>query len=190
MPVPVTLILTLLLLLPARATAQSDSAFVAWARHRAVPIDSAGRAFAVLDPALGTARLVGVGESKHGIHQFLDVRFQFLRSLVRRHRVTVLLLESGLPEAMALDAWLTGRADSIRFDRAISYGFGTFDEVRHAMVWLRAWNQGPGRRHPVRAYGVDLANSAGRAWYARSPSCCRSIMRLPVGLPSGWRSPG
>jgi len=157
----VILCLCLLVLLQREGAAQSDSGFAAWARQRALPIDSAGRAFAVLDPAVRRARLIGVGESKHGIHQFLDFRFQLLRSLVRRHRVTALLLESGLPEGMALDAYLTGRTDSIRFDQAISYGFGTYQEVREAVAWLRDWNRGPGRAHPVRAYGVDLANSAG-----------------------------
>jgi erythromycin esterase len=141
---------------------QDDSAFVVWGRSRATPIDSIGAgAIAALGPRFDPVRLVGVGESVHNVRQFLEIRLTLLEELVRRHRVTALALESGLPEAMALDAWVAGRADTVDFAAALTYGFGELEVVRRVFRWLRAWNLGPGRAAPVRVIGVDLARSAG-----------------------------
>ena len=148
---------------PSTLVAQRDSTFVAWARSRATPLESAANPmpFRALDPVVRDARIIGVGESVHEIHQFLELRFGLLRDLVERQRVTAVALESGLPEGMDLDAYVTGRSDSIDFTTAIDYGFGRFEEVRQAFRWLREWNLGRGRRRPVRVYGVDLPGSAG-----------------------------
>src|SRR4051812_12129250 len=86
-----------------RGPAQSDSAITAWVARHAVPIDSAGAALRSLDRTITQARLIGVGESVHGMQEFTSFRIALLQDLVRRHRVTALILESGLPEATAVD---------------------------------------------------------------------------------------
>src|SRR5262245_48196876 len=82
----------------------SDAAFVEWAKGRMVPLES-GKPFTALDAGIADARLIGVGESVHEIQTFLTFRLELLQDLVRRHTVTALTLESGLPEAMAVDAY-------------------------------------------------------------------------------------
>jgi len=151
----------LALFLALSLAAQPDTAFVAWARGRIVPIDSAGRAFRTLDGAMAQARVIGVGESVHETEPFLSFRLQLLQDLVRRHRVTALLLESGLPEAMALDDYVRGRTATVDFDATLPGGFGALTEIRRTMEWLREWNIGPGRRRPVGVYGVDLPARSG-----------------------------
>ncbi|MDQ2870320.1 MAG: erythromycin esterase family protein [Acidobacteriota bacterium] len=155
-------IATALLLLSTSAPAASpDAAFVTWARHRVVPMDSSGRAFRTLDAGIEGARLIGVGESVHEVQPFLTFRFQLLQDLVQRHRVTALVLESGLPEAMTLDDYVRGRTATIDFDAALPGGFGGLSEIRRAMEWLREWNLGPGQRRPVGVYGADLPARSG-----------------------------
>ena len=139
----------------------SDAAFVAWARDRIVPLDAAGQAFRTLDGAVAGARLIGVGESVHETQTFLTFRLQLLQDLVRRHRVTALVLESGLPEAMAVDDYVRGRTASVDFDAALPAGFGSLAEIRRTMEWLREWNLGPGRGRPVSVYGADLPARSG-----------------------------
>lgn len=154
----------LLLFLAAPLAAQpdpSDTAFVAWARGRIVPLDAAGQAFRTLDSAIAGARLIGVGESVHETQTFLTFRFQLLQDLVRRHRVTALVLESGLPEAMALDDYVRGRTARVDFEAALPGGFGSLAEIRRTMEWLREWNLGPGRERPVGVYGADLPARSG-----------------------------
>ena len=84
----------LLLFLTSPLAPPSDAAFVTWARGRVVSMDPAGRAFRTLDAGVAGARLIGVGESVHEVQPFLTFRFQLLQSLVQRHRVTALVLES------------------------------------------------------------------------------------------------
>jgi len=50
----------LFVLLSGPLAAQSDAAFVAWARDRVVPMDSSGQAFRALDAEIAEARLIGV----------------------------------------------------------------------------------------------------------------------------------
>ncbi len=145
-----------------KAQGPTDSAAAAWASSHALPFSLDGDGPV---PGLATlvarSRLIGVGESVHNQPEFLALRFRLLRASVIHHRVTALVLESGLPEAIALDRWITGRSDTVDFDAALQFGYRGHDEVRQAMQWLRRWNLGPGKRRPVRVYGADLPSAAG-----------------------------
>ena len=151
------------LLAPVRLGAQSDSGFSAWARTRAIPIDSSGRAFRALDSAASRARLIGVGESVHGVREFTTFRVALLQHLVRDQRVTAVILESGLPEAVAVDDYVRGRSDTVDFAAHLGPEFSESGEVRRALAWLREWNRGPGRSHPVAVYGADISIGDGRS---------------------------
>ena len=151
------------LLSPVRLGAQSDSGFTAWARARAIPIDSSGRAFQSFDSAASRARLIGVGESVHGMREFMTFRVELLQPLVRHERVTALILESGLPEAVGVDDYVRGRSDTVDFAAHLGPEFSGSDEARRAFAWLREWNRGPGRSHPVAVYGADISIGDGRS---------------------------
>jgi erythromycin esterase len=143
------------------AQSGSDTAFVEWARSRSVPMDPEGKAFRVLDPGIAGARLIGVGESVHEVQTFLSFRFELLQDLVKRHRVTALAMESGLPEAMAVDDYVRGKTATVDLDAALPAGFGNLTEVRRTMEWLREWNLGEGKARPVGVYGADLPARSG-----------------------------
>src|SRR6185436_636909 len=104
----------------------------------AAPIHS----FRTLDPLIRDARLIGVGESVHDIHEFFDFRQKLLQDLVRRHRVTALVLESGLPEAMALDDYVRGKTATVDYNAVLPGGYGSLEDIRITMEWIRAWNVG------------------------------------------------
>jgi erythromycin esterase len=165
-----------LCLVAARAIApEPDAAFVAWARERAVSIDAAGTGFRTLDRDLAGARVIGMGESVHEVDTFLTFRLQLTQDLVRRHRVTALVLESGLPEAMEADDYVRGLSATIDFDRALPGGYGNPIAIRRTIEWLREWNLGPGRSNPVGVYGADFP--------ARSGSMVPALDRLQELLP-------
>lgn len=149
------LVVSLLLALP--VFAQSEEELVAWARTRMVPPGE----LRALDPAIKRAKLIGVGESVHDTAEFFAWRQQLLQDLVRRHRVTALVLESGLPEAMALNDYVRGRTATIDYDAALPGGYGSLATIRETMEWLRAWNLGEGRTRPVSVYGADFSNRSG-----------------------------
>ncbi len=141
-------------------SAQTDSAFITWARDHSVRFDSSGKAFRMLDHSIAGARLIGVGESVHETQPFITFRFRLLQDLVRRHRVTALVIESGLPEMMTVDEYVRGRRATVDYG-SIPGGYGDLEEFRRAMEWLRSWNLGPGGHHPVSVYGADLSGRAG-----------------------------
>ena len=143
--------------------AQSDSAVVAWARGAAIPLDSSGRAFRSLETAVADARLIGVGESVHGMQQFIELRFALLKELVQRGRVTALILESGLPEAIAVNDYVRGRSDSVDLASHLGPEYSGSDVARAVMRWLREWNRGAGKSHPVAVFGADISIGDGRS---------------------------
>jgi erythromycin esterase len=178
--------------------AQDDGDFKAWARKEAIPLDAQRRGFRSLDRVVTEARLIGVGESVHETETFLTFRFQLLQDLVRRHRVTAVVLESGMPEAMALDDYVRGRTSTVDFEDALTSGYGSLREFRNTMTWLREWNRGEGRRRPVSIYGSDLPGRAGNMIPAldRLPdfsvgdpvvkTLIDSIRPVAVQIGSGW----
>jgi len=146
-----------------RLDAQSDSGFAAWASARAIPIDSSARALRALDSAAAGARVIGVGESVHNMQQFMELRFALLQHLVRHGRVTAVVLESGLPEAIAVDDWVHGRTDSVDFTTRLGPDYNDSEVIRRVMSWLREWNLGAGKAHPVAIYGADMSIGDGRS---------------------------
>jgi erythromycin esterase len=140
---------------------QADTGFVEWARGRRVPIDSSREAFRTLDSAISGARLIGMGESVHESQPFGAFRLELLQDLVQRHDVTALVLESGLPDAIALDAYVQGRAATVNFDTAIPGDLGTLVEIRRTIEWLREWNASAGQKRRVHVYGSDLPGRQG-----------------------------
>jgi erythromycin esterase len=171
-PIPVRLALGSALLLAATAAAaQGPPTVFGWIRdhaHRFALGDSTGTGLGSLAERLDGARLIGVGESIHFQREFLELRSALLRELVSRKKVTAVALESGLPEAIALDRYVTGQTDRIDWPRVLNYESATFTEIRAAFEWLRAWNREPGHR-AVHVYGVDLPAGGGGMLAALAP---------------------
>lgn len=117
--------------------------------------------FRAFDDQLAGVQLIGMGESVHETDPFQTFRAQLLQDLVKRHSVTALVLESGLPEVMAVDDYVAGRTATIDFNAAMPGYFGPLTETRNTVEWMRTWNAGPGRKRPVRVYGADLSGRAG-----------------------------
>ena len=131
----------------AAVAADDDRAFIDWAKARAAPLEG-DKAFQALDADIATVRLIGVGESVHESATFAQFRARHLKDAVRRHRVTALVMEAGMPETMAADDYVTGRTSKV-------------DVPSEAIEWLRAWNLGEGKDRPVRLYGADFSGRAG-----------------------------
>ena len=65
-----------------------------------------------------------------------------------------------MPEGLDLDAFVTGRAPSVDYATAITYGFGAYPEVRATFDWLREWNSSHPSRPPVSIEEVDCLGPA------------------------------
>ena len=119
----------------AGAQAASDSAdldaFVTWAKRAATPLaplgrpDTAGEASALssLSTLTRATRVVALAESVHDAHEFIVLRTRLTEHLIRHGRVAAVVMETGLAEARAVDAWISLETDSAPdFARTLSYG--------------------------------------------------------------------
>lgn len=105
-------------------------------------------------------RVVAVGESAHGAHEFYALRHRLVRFLVERMHFTALAWESGFPEGFLVNDWIHGGQQDR--DRVLVEGMtmhmGRCEEMGYLLDWLRARNaSSPGS---VRFYGLDLPGSS------------------------------
>ncbi len=152
--------------------AQSDSsgraAFAEWAARTALrfPAGDGADVESALGPWIAgltaDARVVGIGEGAHDVHEFLALRALATRSLVERGRVSALVMESGLAESRRIDAWIVGRDSTPPdFEHNLSYGFGQAEEIVHLLRWLQSYNAGQPASRRVHFYGADLPADGG-----------------------------
>jgi erythromycin esterase len=96
-------------------------------------------------PLAAGARVVAIGESAHHVPAYLELRQEMVEILVREAGFTVIAQESGFPEGLALDAWLSGAPGPFPAS-ALTYGFGSHGAL---FEWLRSHGG-------VRYHGIDL----------------------------------
>ena len=109
-----------------------------------------------LAEVVGDARIVGVGESAHGIHEFYLARHRILRFLVEKLGFRAYVLESGWCEGVAVNDWVHGGTGNlVDLQRSgFTYGMGACKEMTAQLEWMRAHNRagGPG----VDFSGMDM----------------------------------
>jgi erythromycin esterase len=91
------------------------------------------------------ARVVAIGESAHHVPAYLRLRQEMVEILVQKAGFTVIAQESGFPEGLALDAWLSGAPGPFPAS-ALTYGFGSHSSL---FEWLRSYGG-------IRYHGIDL----------------------------------
>jgi erythromycin esterase len=106
-------------------------------------------------------RVVAVGESAHGGHEFYALRHRIIRFLVERMNFTALVWESGFPEGFMVDDFIQG----LRQDRervlvdGMTMHMGRCREMGELLDWLRTHNASRAGK-AVRFYGLDLPGSS------------------------------
>ncbi len=120
-----------------------------------------------LDPAIGAARVVAIGESAHYNREFLQLRHRLLRYLVERHGFTAHAMETGFVEGWLVDDWVRARTDDGSGDDGDRLGhimangltslMGLWTPIRTELEWMRRHNRGAA--DAVGFYGIDLSGS-------------------------------
>lgn len=148
-----------------------ETAFVHWARSRAVPLrdfpSNAAGAQRVAD-IVGSARMVSLGEPAHGAHEPLAFRNRLFQYLVEHHGFTAIALESGFSEARIVNDFVLGGAGDPReiARTGLTWGFGGFAENVELLRWMRAYNADEARQRKVKFYGIDLTGGDGEGRFA------------------------
>lgn len=118
-----------------------------------------------LEEIIGDARIVLIGESSHGTHEFYEARAQITKWLIEEKGFAGVAAEADWPDAYRVNRYVHGRGTDRSADEALS-GFERFPAwmwrnvvVRDFVDWLRDHNQ---RRESTIGgrqagfYGLDL----------------------------------
>lgn len=154
-----------------------EDGFAKWAATRAVPITTVEATsndsdLLPLQSAIGTARVVALGEPTHGAHEPLEFRNRLFRFLVERMGFTAIAIESGFTESINARSFIEGgEGDAAAATRTgVSNWESSFPENRELIQWMRDYNAAaPSAGHrKVRFYGIDMTAGAreGGPWLA------------------------
>jgi len=150
----------------AKQSEREADALVAWAAKKAIPITTTepGRGFNDLQPLkkiIGKARVVALGESLHGVHEFYQVRHRLLEFLVEEMGFTAFAMETGFAEAVKINDYVLGRVDEPeRWQHNwFTWGFGNEQELLALVRWMRRYNENPQHTRKLHFYGIDVAVS-------------------------------
>lgn len=137
---------------------------LSWIRRNAIPIATTRPGVSVRDlrplaRIIGSARVVGLGESVHGVQEFFEIRHRLLRFLVEELGFTAFAMETGFAEAARINDYVLGRIDEpARWQHDwFTWGFGDEEELQSLVRWMRSYNADPNHRRKLRFYGVDVA---------------------------------
>ena len=118
----------------------------------------------VLDDLIGDARVVLIGESSHGTHEFYDARAEITKWLIEHKGFNAVAAEADWPDAYRVNRYVRGLGGDDSPDEALR-GFQRFPAwmwrntvVRDFVGWLR-WHNGrcaADRRRQTGFYGLDL----------------------------------
>ncbi len=115
-----------------------------------------------LDELIGDARIVLIGESSHGTHEFYEARAQITKWLIEEKGFCAVAAEADWPDAYRANRYVRGLGDDTGADEALS-GFERFPAwmwrntvVRDFVDWLRGRNRRSGAQRQAGFYGLDL----------------------------------
>ncbi|WP_207546575.1 erythromycin esterase family protein [Mycobacterium mantenii] len=117
-----------------------------------------------LDQLIGDARIVLIGESSHGTHEFYEARAAITKWLIDEKGFCAVAAEADWPDAYRVNRYVHGRGEDESADAALS-GFERFPAwmwrntvVRDFVDWLRVRNQRQESNGQRQAgfYGLDL----------------------------------
>ncbi|ORA59621.1 hypothetical protein BST23_24060 [Mycolicibacterium elephantis] len=117
-----------------------------------------------LEEIVGDARVVLIGESSHGTHEFYEARAEITKWLIEKKGFCAVAAEADWPDAYRVNRYVRGLGDDASAEEALR-GFERFPAwmwrnvvVRDFVAWLHAHNQRRRSDGDQQAgfYGLDL----------------------------------
>lgn len=137
---------------------------LAWLASRSTPLLAAGTAaaadtaapdLAAIGRIIGSARLVGLGESTHGTREFFQQKHRILEYLVRQHGFRVFAIEANQLAVERINRYVEGGDGTAAEVMRAMFAVWNTEEVRDLVEWMRRYNSAnPGGA--VRFAGYDM----------------------------------
>jgi erythromycin esterase len=149
-------------------TKLSDAqAFIEWVSEHVIAVESLdfslpGADLEALREAIGSARVVGVGESRHDTREQLLMKGLLVRDLIEDLGFRALILEESYPHAESLDRYVTSGEGDLRdlMSRLAGWYLWDTEEMLELVQWIRQFNQGRKPGQKVRIFGMDITAPA------------------------------
>ena len=133
-----------------------------------------------LDDWLKEAEIIGLSEGEHGMIESMDFRNTYLKHLVNTRQIQVIAFETGLLESRTVNAFIHGadlNIDSV-LTHSFSYTFGSFEQNRDLLIWLREINEGRKPKDRVQFFGFDMAGNAPNPYLEHTSFALEECLRL------------
>ena len=118
----------------------------------------------LLSELIGDARIVLIGESSHGTHEFYEARAEITKWLIEKKGFCAVAAEADWPDAYRVNRYVRGMGEDVTAEQALR-GFERFPSwmwrntvVRDFVEWLRTNNRlcETHRQRQTGFYGLDL----------------------------------
>lgn len=179
---------------------------VDWMKRQAIPLRTveADHDFTDLLPLkkiIGSARVVGLGETSHGSREIFQMKHRLFEFLAAEMGFTAFAMECHWPESLAVNDYvLHGKGDPVK----VLAGLGpvwSCESVLALIRWMRTYNADPAHEKKLKFFGVDV-HSSGAAHVVRylqkvdpeflkQGECAKILAKLDRSAPYGYiyRSP-
>ena len=148
----------------APAPRPSDAEIKAYLDQAALPLATLqpGKGTSDLAPLkkmIGDAHIVAIGEAVHGASEYWLLRHRLIEFLTTELGFTVVALEAGWSDAIALDDYITtGRGDPLKGIADLYGWYPNTEENLAIMRWMRRYNQDAAHTKKLRFRGCDVYN--------------------------------
>ena len=97
--------------------------------------------FLAFDSIFENKKIVCVGESTHGTHEFFTLRHRLFKYLVEKHQFNTFFLEADYGTCLRVNRYIHGEADSIHLVvKAIKLWPWITTEMEDMIEWMRIYN--------------------------------------------------
>lgn len=150
-----------------KSASSESEAFIAWAATNAVSIDDldsplAAPVVAALRSAVASARVIGLGESRHDTREQLLLKGQLVRRLVEDLGFRILILEASFHHVESLDRYVTAGEGDLReiMNRLPGWYLWDTEEMLEFVRWIRYFNEQHAPDQQIRVFGMDVSAPA------------------------------
>lgn len=111
--------------------------------------------FQAWDSIFQNKRIIGLGESTHGTHEFTPMRHKIFKYLVEHHELNTIFIEADYSATQRLNRYINGSEDTLLMAlNELQYWAWKTEGMREFVVWLREYNKTV--RNKIQLVGCDM----------------------------------
>jgi len=112
-----------------------------------------------LRDAIGSARIVALGEATHGTHEFYTLKHRIFRFLVEEMGYRAIAFETGAAEACIVNRYVRsgeGARDAEEALRVFQTFLASTQEMVDLVEWMREYNEAAAEEEKLSFFGLDM----------------------------------